>query len=75
MAIEWIEVEKRVPDSRREVLTWGWIGICGMRMPGSRLLWGTKFNPSSTGGRFDVEIGSRFYSCRVTHWAEINGPQ
>lgn len=74
MAIEWIEVGKRLPDDRRKVLTWGTTAAGGLMMAGNKFLGETKFNPSPTGGRFDIERESFIFSCRVTHWAEINGP-
>ncbi len=63
MSIEWIPVSLRVPDDRREVLTWG----AGKCLGVSAFNWGKK------GGCFDIER-RLLWSARVTHWAEITGP-
>lgn len=75
-SIHWISVAERVPDNRRWVLAWGkasiFMGL--MENAESRFLGQTRFNPTDTGGRFDLDIPSRFRFCCVTHWAEIIGP-
>lgn len=75
--MEWISVSTRVPENRRSVHVWGESGLCfgGFSTPlRSHLLGTTKFNPSRNGGEFDIERHQRFSICRVTHWAEIEGP-
>lgn len=74
--IDWIDVNKRVPDNRRKVLTWGTVTLCGVHQPGrSQLLGDTRFNLNAGGGgRFDVERSGMLASVRVTHRAEITGP-
>lgn len=69
--IEWVNVKERVPEDRREILTWGkWI-IPFLTKP--RFLGITKYNPGSD--EFDLEKSSWLSACSVTHWAEITGPQ
>ena len=74
--MEWISVSDRVPDTRRSVLAWGEAGICigGYAPLREQFLGQTKFNPTRSGGQFDAERYQRFSVCRVTHWAEIEGP-
>jgi hypothetical protein len=76
MSIEWIDVKTRVPDNRREVLTWGRFTVFGYERSGPNgwFLGVTKFNPCCDGGRFDSEAFGRFAHRGVTHWAEITGP-
>jgi hypothetical protein len=75
VSIEWINVETRLPEKRRRVLAWGRYYALGMIGRSEGLIGPTKFNPSSTtGGSFDVEASGHFGFYRVTHWAEINGP-
>lgn len=77
--MQWISVSERVPEDRRAVLAWGEGGfsIGGYQplQPLRKLFLGsTRFNPTRTGGSFDVERHQRFRICVVTHWAEIEGP-
>lgn len=74
--ISWIPVHVRVPDDRRSVLAWGEAGLClgGYQPLREQFLGPTKFNPKRDGGQFDIERYRRFSICRVTHWAEIRGP-
>jgi hypothetical protein len=74
--MEWINVAKRVPDDRRRVLAWGEAGFCigGYQPLRAQFLGETAFNPSPSGGRFDIESYKRFSVCHVTHWAELEGP-
>jgi hypothetical protein len=71
-SIRWISVKQRVPDDRRKVLAWGiaTVPIIGAR---SAFLGVTQFNPSKTGGKFDVDSFGMF-GHMTTHWAEIKGP-
>lgn len=69
--IDWIDVQTCVPDNRRPVLVWGFTTFHANVFLGS-----TKYNATSSGGRFDCERTTRFspfLQC-VTHWAEIDGP-
>lgn len=68
MAINWISVNTRVPDTRRWVLVWV-AGLFGRRK-GPTV---SRFNPSRDGGRFDHEGG--MLPQKVTHWAEVNEPK
>lgn len=74
--LEWINVEKQVPDDRRKVFVWGFGGIFGVKLNKTtgQYLGTTSFNPSKTGGRFDIEKPGYYTFCKVTHWAEIEGP-
>lgn len=71
--MDWVPVEKRLPDDRRRVF------VCiesllvgGMRRRSAGV---SRFNPDGFGGRFDVERpGSWFVMNRVTHWCEIDLP-
>lgn len=75
MSIAWINVKRRVPDDRRAVLAWGYAILFGINCrPTGAFLGATKFNPSRVGGDFDIETAGRFVLRRVTHWAEIEGP-
>jgi hypothetical protein len=71
--MEWISVEDRVPDNRRKVLAWG--RTTPRFNERGQFLGATRFNPSRTGGRFDIEAGRTWITTRVTHWAEIQGPE
>jgi len=76
MAIEWIDRTVRVPPDRREVLIWGKITShpvdCWTE---PRFLGVSRCNILPHGhDRFDREGSSIFFSCHVTHWAEIEGP-
>jgi len=73
----WYSVKERVPDDRREVLTWGHKTILGIYTPkviGGGYLGASRYNRSSSGGRFDIEKSHTFGFSTVTHWAEIIGP-
>lgn len=68
--MEWIPVEKRLPDDRRRVLVWIEARLMGRAIRYSPAV--SRFNP---GDRFDVEKpGSWFILNRVTHWCEIESP-
>lgn len=78
--IDWISVDKRVPEDRRDVLVWGacWWGPFNRFKP-TQFLGKTRYNAGGryTEGRFDIEKhGGRPFSVAVsvTHWAEITGP-
>ncbi|MES2634038.1 MAG: DUF551 domain-containing protein [Pseudomonadota bacterium] len=74
MTIEWIGVETRVPDNRRDVMAWGVKAVAGNTWRVG-FLGSTKFNLCCGGGKFDVEAcGFGLMSIKVTHWAEIEGP-
>jgi len=76
MSINWINVDVRVPDNRRPVLAWGSSSIFSdPRIRAPKFLGVTKFNPTRDGGEFDIERNTRFSFWRVTHWAEIEGPE
>lgn len=73
-SINWIDVKERVPHNRRNVLAWG--DRSALRKYKFGVFLGpTKCNVTSDGAKFDVEK-----KCwpdvftRVTHWAEITGP-
>lgn len=73
--IAWISVSDRVPDNRRKVLAWGWsrgVLFCKRKMA---FLGVTRYNMDRTGGRFDLEEPSPWGYSRVSHWAEIEGPE
>lgn len=67
--MNWIPVSQRVPDNRRQVLTWGAYNFI---WPGPRFLGVSKYNPGGRG--FDNERGGIMLPPMVTHWAEIVGP-
>lgn len=71
--MQWIPVDKCLPEDRRRVLVWIESTLMGgMLRRGAAV---TRFNPCSSGGRFDVEKpGSWFILSRVTHWCEIEPP-
>ena len=74
-AFMWHKVTDRVPDNRRLVLVWGNPPPLQMGVARARLLGLTRFNPTRTGGRFDLEVGYRFFfGAEVTHWADIPNP-
>lgn len=76
MSINWINVDVRVPDNRRDVLAWGTSTLVGSPFGGEpKFLGVTRFNPARHGGEFDVERNAHFTARRVTHWAEIEGPE
>lgn len=71
--MNWIDRTKEVPEDRRTVLAWGSTVVSSFSGKG-HLLGETKFNPRSDS--FDIERqGSVFVGYRVTHWAEIVGPE
>lgn len=72
--ITWICVTERVPDNRRNVLTWGSHHVMGIKVDSSCFLGVSRFNMKKDGGRFDNEAVCRFGYNTVTHWAEITGP-
>lgn len=76
MAIEWINVKTRVPDDRRPVIAWGTTGLWGVKSPYFQggFLGETRFNPSPSGGKFDLDHVSLRGVKVVTHWAEITPP-
>lgn len=79
--MNWIPVAVRVPDTRREVLTWGCVafGPPEMALSSFRFLGVSRCNVSPTGHRFDNErrwpvAWLIFRPVTVTHWAEITTP-
>lgn len=72
MSINWIQVEQRVPDSRRPVLTWG--HSFTFHGANGRFLGVSKCNIGRNGHKFDNEVGGILPPPRVTYWAEIEGP-
>lgn len=72
--MDWIPIEKRVPDNRRKVLAWGRHGLLGMTLGDGVFLGVTQFNASKAGGNFDADYSSITTWCSVTHWCEIEGP-
>jgi hypothetical protein len=71
-SIQWIDANIRVPDNRREVLTWG--RSRGFRSREPEFLGVTRYNKAADGGGlFDIERGG-YFPIDVTHWAEIEGP-
>lgn len=76
-SIRWIAISTRAPDNRRPVLAWGHYGIWPLPQHREGFLGQTRFNPSRTGGKWACEQRSwrSWLWCRVTHWAEIEGPQ
>lgn len=78
MAIDWISVNERVPDDRRNVLAFGVRGLqmmFGYQPLKNEFIGVTRYNATKDGGMFDCEKPARFSFCRVTHWAEIDGPK
>ena len=72
--MDWISVDKRVPEDRRRVLVWGRSWVLGNARRDGEFLGETKYNPTRSGGCFDIERAGHFASYQVTHWAEIVGP-
>lgn len=76
--IRWISVEERVPDDRRNVLTWGGATMLFVYQPWKEglFLGVSKFNPTKDGGKWDCEQlhSLSIFVRKVTHWAEIVGP-
>lgn len=72
--ITWISVTERVPDNRRNVLTWGTYSLFAIGANVPRFLGVSRYNMKKGGGRFDNEAVSPFGYNTVTHWAEITGP-
>ncbi len=72
-AMQWIPVEKRLPDDRRRVFVCIESTLLGGMLTRSAGV--SRSTPDSSGGRFDVEKpGSWFLLSRVTHWCEIELP-
>lgn len=71
--IDWINVRTRVPDDRRKVLVHGYSIAMGLNLPSRCAV--SKFNPTKTGGCFDIERLSGIVGFKTTHWAEINHPK
>ena len=71
--MQWIPVEKRLPEDRRRVLVWTETTLLGGMVRSGPAV--TRFNPDRFGGRFDIEKpGSWFLLSCVTHWCEIEPP-
>lgn len=73
--MEWIETSVRIPDNRREVLTWGTMES-HFHKPRTAFLGVSRCNITKEGHKFDNEGADSFWNpyLKVTHWAEIRGP-
>lgn len=71
--VRWISVNERVPDNRRQVFTWGLVGMLGLPVK-SKFAGVARCNVSTNGAKFDNEGRDGLSSVLITHWAEIEGP-
>jgi len=73
--IDWIDRAQSVPKDRNEVLVWGLVHY--LFFPARTAFLGTtKFNRKYD--QFDIERRGSWWElgvCKVTHWAEIEGPR
>lgn len=85
MSIYWISVQQRVPNTRRDVLVWGYPvrsvsgnNFTDITMPGA-FLGVSRCNIDREQSMFDIERPGLWGVLRlaapvVTHWAEITPP-
>lgn len=68
--IDWLSRERGLPANNREVLAWGLVPADNAGMS-SVFLGPTRYN----GANFSLDGTGHCGLVRVTHWAEITGPQ